>query len=171
MSKKKFRLSPELPLEQELSNKIYTALQGKVVEDILKMSSISDTGSYWRSTLEGHSFKVDEKILGKLYTLFNDIKKKLGFDEPVDFYITGDASVNAFAVSSQEKGKPHIINVNSSLIQLMSDEELTFVIGHELGHALLGHCQRKVYLLQRLENFSGTWDPFLAMASSTNALK
>ena len=140
MSKKKFRLSPELPLEQELSNKIYTALQGKVVEDILKMSTISDNGSYWRSTLEGHSFKVDEKILGKLYTLFNDIKKKLGFDEPVDFYITGDASVNAFAVSSQEKGKPHIINVNSSLIQLMSDEELTFVIGHELGHLINRHA-------------------------------
>ena len=86
--------------------------------------------------LEGHSFKVEEGTLSRYYKIFNEIKEALEFTEPVDFYITGDPSVNAFAIASQEEGEPNIINVNSSLIQLMSDDELRFVIGHEMGHLI-----------------------------------
>lgn len=125
-----------LPLEVELSTQIYNALQGNVVEEIIKMAKIPFSDNYYRSMLEGHSFKVEEGTLSRYYNIFNEIKETLQFTEPVDFYITGDPSVNAFAIASQEEGEPNIINVNSSLIQLMTDDELRFVIGHEMGHLI-----------------------------------
>lgn len=125
-----------LPLEVELSTQIYNALQGNVVEEIIKMAKIPMSDSYYRSMLEGHSFKVEEGTLSRYFNIFNEIKDALHFTEPVDFYITGDPSVNAFAIASQEEGEPNIINVNSSLIQLMTDDELRFVIGHEMGHLI-----------------------------------
>ena len=125
-----------LPLEVELSTQIYNALQGKVVEEIIKLAKIPFSDNYYRSMLEGHSFKVEEGTLSRYYNIFNEIKEALQFTEPVDFYITGDSSVNAFAIAAQEEGEPNIINVNSSLIQLMTDDELRFVIGHEMGHLI-----------------------------------
>lgn len=125
-----------LPLEVELSTQIYNALQGNVVEEIIKMAKIPFSDNYYRSMLEGHSFKVEEGTLSRYYNIFNEIKETLQFTEPVDFYITGDPSVNAFAIASQEEGEPNIINVNSSLIQLMTNDELRFVIGHEMGHLI-----------------------------------
>ena len=125
-----------LPLEVELSTQIYNALQGNVVEEIIKMAKIPFSDNYYRSMLEGHSFKVEEGTLSRYYNIFNEIKETLQFTGPVDFYITGDPSVNAFAIASQEEGEPNIINVNSSLIQLMTDDELRFVIGHEMGHLI-----------------------------------
>lgn len=127
---------PGITLEAELSQQIYNSLQGGIVEAVLKMAKTSPQNNYWKDTLEGHSFKVDAQLLGRLHKLFYQVKDDLGFTEKVDFYITGDASVNAFAVSAQEEGEPHIVNVNSALIQLMSDDELRFVIGHELGHLM-----------------------------------
>lgn len=125
-----------LPLEEMLRDQIYNALQGDVVEQILKLAKVRKSENYWRNILEGHSFKVDEKISEKLYKMFHEVKEKLGFEDAVDFYISGNADVNAFALSGSEEGEPHIINVNSSLIQLMTDDELRFVIGHEMGHLI-----------------------------------
>lgn len=125
-----------LPLEVELSTQIYNALQGNIVEEIIKLAKIPFSDNYYRSMLEGHSFKVEESTLSRYYKIFDEIKTALGFTEPIDFYITGDPSVNAFAIAAQEEGEPNIINVNSSLIQLMTDDELRFVIGHEMGHLI-----------------------------------
>ena len=44
---------------------------------------------------------------------------------------------NAFAMANGT------IRVHSSLMDLMADEELLFVIGHEIGHIELGHSLRK----------------------------
>ena len=64
------------------------------------------------------------------------MKEKLGVKDKVDFYITGDSSVNAFSVAAESEGEPHIVNINSALFDLMTTDELRFVVGHELGHLL-----------------------------------
>ena len=73
-----------LPLEVELSTQIYNALQGNVVEEIIKMAKIPFSDNYYRSMLEGHSFKVEEGTLSRYYNIFNEIKETLQFTEPVD---------------------------------------------------------------------------------------
>ena len=129
-------LKPSIALEKQLSKQIYTALQGSVVEAVLKKIKTSGTDTYWRSSMEGHSLKVQEDLLPDFYKLCHDVKERLHFDEPVDFYITGDSSVNAFSVAAEDEGEPNIVNVNSALFDLMTEDELRFVIGHELGHLI-----------------------------------
>ena len=129
-------VSPKLKLQQTLSKQIFEALQGSVLERILEEARTSDSDDYWRNSLEGHSFKVERTLLPHLYDMFIEVKEKLGYKEDVDFYITGDSSVNAFSVAAETKDGHHIVNVNSALVELMSDDELRFVIGHELGHLI-----------------------------------
>ena len=128
--------NPTLPLERELGNQIYQALQGPVVETILKTAKDGSGDDYWRSRMEGHCMKVDKAILPDFYALCQDVKKRLKFKEAVDFYVTGDSTLNAFSIVSEDEGHPHIVNINSAMFDLMSEEELRFVIGHELGHII-----------------------------------
>lgn len=135
--KKKIKIEEfGLPLEMAISNQIYEAIQGDMVGQIIKTGKINLSGNYLRSMLEGHSFKVEASTLPHYYELFNSVKEKLGFTGKVDFYITGDASVNAYTVAGDNEDEPSIINVNSSLIDLMTDDEIRFVIGHEFGHLI-----------------------------------
>lgn len=134
MSSKK--LNTSIQLEKDLFNQIYKSMQGDVIQEIIKATRIPSKQNYWKDSLEGHSIKVDEKLLKRFHDLFEEVKEKLGFKEKVDFYITGNSEVNAFAIMAQEKEEAHIININSALIQLMTDDELRFVIGHELGHLI-----------------------------------
>lgn len=128
--------TPTLPLERELGKQIYQALQGPVVETILKTAKDGSGDDCWRSRMEGHCMKVDKEILPEFYALCQDVKQRLGFGEPVDFYVTGDSTLNAFSIAAEEEGQPHIVNINSAMFDLMSEEELRFVIGHELGHII-----------------------------------
>lgn len=128
--------TPTLPLERELGKQIYQALQGPVVETILKTAKDGSGDDYWRSRMEGHCMKVDKDILPDFYALCQDVKTRLNFKDAVDFYVTGDSTLNAFSIAAEEEGQPHIVNINSAMFDLMSEEELRFVIGHELGHII-----------------------------------
>lgn len=128
--------NPTLPLERELGKQIYQALQGPVVETILQTAKDGSGDDYWRSRMEGHCMKVDKEILPDFYALCQDVKKRLNFKDAVDFYVTGDSTLNAFSVAAEDEDHPHIVNINSAMFDLMSEEELRFVIGHELGHIM-----------------------------------
>ena len=129
-------LNPTIELEKQLSSQIYTALQGSVVEEVLRTTKINSSDTYWRSNMEGHCLKVQQDLLPDFYKLCHEVKEKLQFEDPVDFYITGDSTVNAFSLAAEDKGAPHIVNVNSGLFDLMTQDELRFVVGHELGHLI-----------------------------------
>ena len=127
---------PDIELEKNLGKQIFNALQGSVVEQVMKLSKVGDSENYLRSSMEGGSLKVEKRLLEKYYVMFNSIKEKLGFEDLVDFYISGSSEVNAWSSYSEEEGAPHIVNINSALLQLMTDDELAFVVGHELGHLI-----------------------------------
>lgn len=129
-------LKPEIELEQALAGQIYNALEGDVVRFVLKNAQTSTDDDYWRSRMEGHCMKVDKNLLGNFYNLCHEVKRRLNFQEDVDFYVTGDSSINAFSIAAEDDQHPHIVNVNSELFNLMSEDELKFVVGHELGHLI-----------------------------------
>lgn len=131
-----FALDPTISLEKQVAEQIYNALQGQIVNEVLQQLHDSGSDAWWRSNMEGHSLKVAPELLPDMYELCISVKSKLGFNAPVDFYITGDSTVNAFSVAAEKEGQPHIVNINSGLIALMTHEELKFVIGHELGHLI-----------------------------------
>ena len=125
-------------LEEEgrLREQIFGALHGDIVDPVRRQVEESKHGSYFRSRMEGSSLRVEKGLMKGLYKLFEDVKNKLGFTEKVDLYVTGNATINAFSVLSEQANEPHIINLNSGLVELMTSDELRFVLGHELGHII-----------------------------------
>ena len=105
------KLDPKLELEKQLGKQIYTALQGEIVEEVLRKTKTSSRDAYWRSSMEGHSLRVQKELLPDIYELCQDVKKKLKFKDDVDFYITGDSDVNAFSLAAEDEGEHHIVNV------------------------------------------------------------
>ena len=141
-------LKPEIQLEQALAGQIYHALEGDVVRFVLKNAQGGTDDDYWRSRMEGHCMKADKNLLGNFYNLCHEVQERLNFQEKVDYYVTGDSSINAFSMAAEDSEHPHIVNVNSELFNLMNEDELKFVIGHELGHLI-----NQDTALRRLINF------------------
>ena len=129
-------LNPQIELQHQLAQQIFNALQGEVTEYIRQKCQGNANDRYFRSAKEGNSLKVNETLLPQFYNLCREVKEKLEFVGDIDFYITGTSDVNACAYFSNDEQRPHIIEVNSGLFKLMNEEELKYIIGHEIGHLI-----------------------------------
>ncbi|HEX2190143.1 MAG TPA: M48 family metallopeptidase, partial [Longimicrobiaceae bacterium] len=73
-------------------------------------------------------------------------------DAPAEYpvFVTQNPVVNAGAWGME---KP-FITVNSAALHLLTDRELTFIMGHELGHVMSGHAlyRTMMYILLQLAN-------------------
>lgn len=125
-----------VPLEIQLGKELYQQIQGKVLESILREAKVEKTENYFKNILQGHSFKVSEKLAPRLFNSFKEVMGLLEFNESTEFYITNNPELNAFAVSRLEEDQSHIININSGLIDKVDDDELKFIVGHEIGHLI-----------------------------------
>ncbi|MEI7524327.1 MAG: M48 family metallopeptidase [Mariniphaga sp.] len=125
-----------IPLEIQIGQELYQQIQGKVLETILREAKVEKTENYFKNILQGHSFKVNEKLAPRLYNSFIEVMKRLDFKESTEFFITNNPELNAFAVSRLEPDESHIININSGLIDKVDDDELKFIVGHEIGHLI-----------------------------------
>jgi Zn-dependent protease with chaperone function len=96
------------------------------------------------------AIKVDERQFSRLHRLLGDVGATLDAPELPEMYVVASPTLGAVTIGMN---KP-IIVMNSALVDLLDEEELRFVIAHELGHALSGHA---VYqsLLQRLLVLTG----------------
>lgn len=129
-------LDPKIDLQLLLGNQILNVLQGGVIEGIRKNCEGNSADVGFRSMREGNSLKVQETLLPQFYALCEEVKTKLGFENPIDFYITGNSEVNACAFYSDDEERPHIVEINSGLFNLMNEEEIKYVVGHEIGHLI-----------------------------------
>ena len=128
-------------LEIELEGKLFQTLEGKLVEKIIAEANYEPEENIWKNILEGHSFKVTEKMSPKLFELFQSVKRKLNYRKPIDFYITNSAELNAFALTRPDENDADIINLNSALVSMFDDDELRFVVGHEIGHLITRYAR------------------------------
>lgn len=74
----------------------------------------------------------------RLRKLVADHSQRDGISFNFKAYLTKD--VNAFAMADGS------IRIFTGLMDLMNDEELLFVIGHEMGHVVMNHSRKKVVL-------------------------
>ncbi|MCQ2244946.1 MAG: M48 family metallopeptidase [Bacteroidaceae bacterium] len=129
-------LNPSIELQEILAQQIFNVLQGSVTEFVRQQCEGVGFDVNFRSVMEGNSLKVSETLLPKFYALCQEVKEKLEFVGDIDFYITGNSTVNACSYSSGDEQRPHIIEINSGLFNLMNEEELKYVVGHEIGHLI-----------------------------------
>jgi Zn-dependent protease with chaperone function len=103
-----------------------------------------------RLMLLGSAVKVDERQFARLHRLLTDVGATLDATELPEMYVAANPVLNAVTIGMN---KPTIV-LNSALVDLLDEDELRFVIAHELGHALSGHAVYQT-LLQRLLVLSG----------------
>lgn len=79
--------------------------------------------------------RVTERQFSKLHCLFEEARSMLDIQVPVDLYVEQMYSLNAYANGVEY---PHV-TVTTSLTNVLTDEELMFIFGHELGHVKSEH--------------------------------
>lgn len=78
--------------------------------------------------------RVGEQMFPRLHRLLLWACKILGVAEP-ELYVNTDPVPNAYTYGHT---RPFVV-LTSGLVDMLDDEELLFVIGHELGHIRFGH--------------------------------
>lgn len=86
--------------------------------------------------------KAGEQQFRRLHHLAQDACRVLDVEQVPDVFVVQDPRVNAMALGMD---KPWIV-VTSGALDLYDDEELRFVIGHEVGHILSGHAVYRTML-------------------------
>jgi hypothetical protein len=100
----------------------------------------------------GGAIRVDDRQFAGLNRLLAEVGQVLDVGELPELYVRNDPYPNAFCIGMN---KP-IIVVNSAMLDLLDEEEMRYVIGHELGHAMSGHAVYRT-LLMWLGSVTGFW--------------
>jgi Zn-dependent protease with chaperone function len=88
-----------------------------------------------RIQLMGSAIHVTPKQCHRVYKLFKEAAEILDMPEP-DLFLSSSPVVNAFTFGAE---RPFIV-LQSGLVDLLDEEELMAVMGHELGHIKAGHA-------------------------------
>jgi hypothetical protein len=100
----------------------------------------------------GGSIRVDDRQFAGMNRLLAEVGRVLDVEELPELFVRNSPETNAFCIGMD---KP-IIVVNSSMLDLLDEEEMRFVLAHELGHAMSGHAVYRT-LLMWLGNVTGFW--------------
>lgn len=100
-----------------------------------------------RAYMFGHFVMVGPDQFPHIHAMVEEGAKKLGLDEtPLTFVYNSSGVMNAFAL--RLIGKRRYVWLTSALIDADNEEQLRFVIGHELGHHVAGHLDQGLSLLR-----------------------
>lgn len=96
-----------------------------------------------RDYVLGSQLKLSPSIAPRMFALLGDVRSRLHYDQPIDLFVGASENINACAIYSLDN-TPHIITLTSSLVERMNDEELRFVLGHEIGHIHFHHYRARL---------------------------
>jgi Zn-dependent protease with chaperone function len=124
----------------------------KGFDTVLKALSGLINERRFRLAYLGTAVRVDERQFPGLHRLLTEVGRTLDVDELPEMYVQNSPFTIAMTIGMD---KPFIV-VNSALLDLLDEEEMRYLVAHELGHALSGHA---VYhtLLRRLLRLAGVW--------------
>jgi hypothetical protein len=100
----------------------------------------------------GGGIRVDERQFAGVNRVLAEVGRVLDVEQLPEVYVVNDPHTNAMTIGMD---KPVIV-LNSALFDLLDEEEMRFVIAHELGHALSGHAVYRTLLLWLL-GLTGVW--------------
>lgn len=91
-----------------------------------------------------HNFKITNELAPKYFNLFKTVSINLGCDmDSISPFIVSSSSINAACI--KVNSEKYLIYLTSTLVEKMNDEQIMFVIGHELGHAIYDHHQLPIH--------------------------
>jgi Zn-dependent protease with chaperone function len=105
-------------------------------DQVLKVLSGLWSERAWRLEFLGSAIRCDHRQHPRVYRLFAEAAASLDIAELPELYVRFSPDINASCVGM---AKPFIV-VTSRAVELYDDEELRYLLGHELGHLLSGHA-------------------------------
>ena len=84
----------------------------------------------------GSNFHVTEKSCPELYNLVRDVTRTLSVDRMPEIYTEWNYGINAYTTGYKDNT---LLNINTGAVDLLTEKELTYVVGHEVGHIKSGH--------------------------------
>lgn len=88
-----------------------------------------------RVQLTGSNLLVTADSFPRLHELFTTAAQALELPRQPALYVGAGGEINAFTAGVEQP----IVVINSGAVDLLNDEELLFVMAHELGHVKSGH--------------------------------
>ncbi|MEU7640991.1 MULTISPECIES: M48 family metallopeptidase [unclassified Streptomyces] len=110
---------------------VFKTLSGLLPERSLRLLFLSD------------SVRVGDQQFAHLHAMLRDACYVLDLEKVPPMYVNQDPQPNAMCIGLDEP----IIVVTTGLVELLDEEEMRAVIGHEVGHALSGHAVYRTILL------------------------
>ncbi|VVE47708.1 Protease HtpX [Pandoraea iniqua] len=117
-------------------------------------------GAAYRARAFGNMVLLGPSQFPEIYAMVVSGAREIGLAQvPKTFLYNSDGIVNAFA--RRMLGGSYVF-LTSSLVDITSNEQIRFVIGHELGHHAAGHLNPWLNLIK----LPAKWVPFLSSAYS-----
>lgn len=110
---------------------VFKALSGLLPERSLRLLFLSD------------SVRVSDEQFAHLHAMLRDACYILDLEKVPSMYVTMDPQPNAMCIGMDAP----VIVLTTGLVELLDEEEMRAVIGHEVGHALSGHSVYRTILL------------------------
>jgi peptidase M48-like protein len=101
----------------------------------------------------GGGIRVDDRQFAGVNRVLAEVGRVLDVAELPEVYVINDPTAGAMTIGMDRP----IVVLHSGLFDLLDEDEMRFVIAHELGHAASGHAVYRTLLL-RLMSLSGLWN-------------
>ena len=82
------------------------------------------------------NYQVDQALVPRITRLLSEVCISLKVSEEFRVFITNQPVQGAWIMTAMRSGEKNIITITSEMVMNLSDDELKFVIGHEIGHWL-----------------------------------
>lgn len=97
-----------------------------------------DKSEYLRKNLLTNSLRITKEMFPDIDKMIQDVLKSLKINSNVESYIASDPNPQAMCIT-QLNSVDFIVVITSELLELLSPSELSFIVGHEIGHYALQH--------------------------------
>ena len=139
MTKSNFRCEGDIALFNELME------ISEVKAAIRKLDD--NPGAGVRRQLLATALRLTESMSPKLHRMMKESVEELGVEIPVEIYVYNSPQFNAACLAPEDDTL--LLMFSSSLLEKFQEQEVRFVMGHELGHHQFGHTNIPIgYLIK-----------------------
>ena len=109
--------------EKEYSEELRHLFNADIIEGIIREGKVEGRENWLLAAMHGHGLKITAALAPRVYAICEKVKDALQFSEDVEFFVHGDQSLNCSAAPRTEEDQPHLVIINSGLLERFTDDD------------------------------------------------